>query len=91
MWSNRISRTCFAGKPYSPNKRGDGSRHGLTTTSRTKSGCFAAAYIKTGAAFERRIGRLQILFQDDAENVMGRVDAALHPGVNVLAALDLPF
>jgi hypothetical protein len=46
---------------------------------------------ETGAAFQGRIGRLQILFRDDAEHVMGRVDALLHPGIDILAAFDLPF
>ena len=44
-----------------------------------------------GVAFQRRIGRLQIFVRHDAEHVVGGVVALLHPGIDVVAALDLPF
>ena len=46
---------------------------------------------KTGPTFEGGIRRLQILFRDDAEHVMGRVDPRFHPAVDIFAAVDLPF
>lgn len=42
-------------------------------------------------AFERRIRRLQIFVRDDAEHIVGGIEALFHPGVNVFAALDLPL
>ena len=44
-----------------------------------------------GVALQGRVGRLQVLVRDDAEHVVGGVVALLHPGVDVVAALDLPL
>jgi hypothetical protein len=42
-------------------------------------------------AFEGRVGGLQVRVRHHAEHVVGRVVAPLHPAVDVVAALDLPF
>ncbi len=44
-----------------------------------------------GVALQGRVGRLQILVRHHAEHMVGGVVALLHPGVDVVAALDLPF
>ena len=44
-----------------------------------------------GVALQGRVRRLQVLVRDDAEHVVGGVVALLHPGVDVVAALDLPL
>ncbi len=44
-----------------------------------------------GVAFQGGVGRLQVLVRDDAEHMIGGIVARLHPGIDVLAALDLPF
>ena len=42
-------------------------------------------------AFEGGIGSLQIVVGDDTQHMVGGLVALLHPGVNVVAAIDLPF
>ena len=42
-------------------------------------------------ALQRRVGGLEVLVRHHAEHVIGGVVARLHPGVDVVAALDLPF
>ena len=44
-----------------------------------------------GVALQGRVGRLQVLVRDHAEHVVGGIMAPLHPGVDVVAALDLPL
>jgi hypothetical protein len=44
-----------------------------------------------GVALQRRIARFQVFVGNDAQNMVGRVVALLHPAVDVTAALDLPF
>jgi hypothetical protein len=47
-----------------------------------------------GPAFDGRIGRLdivQIVVRHHAEHVIGGLMAPFHPGVNIVAGLDLPF
>ena len=56
-----------------------------------ETGPFGGRLPERGIAFERRVGRLQVVVRDDAEHMIGGVVALLHPGVDVVAALDLPF
>ena len=42
-------------------------------------------------ALQGRVGGLQVLVRHHAEHVIGGVVARFHPGVDVVAALDLPF
>src|SRR5262249_53518800 len=42
-------------------------------------------------ALEGGIRRLQIVIRDGAEHVIRRIVVLLHPGVDVIAAFDLPF
>ena len=42
-------------------------------------------------AFERRIGRLEVVIRHHTQHVVGSVVALLHPGVDVVAAFELPL
>ncbi len=42
-------------------------------------------------AFQGGVGGLQVLVRHDAEHVIGGIVARFHPGIDVVAALDLPF
>ena len=44
-----------------------------------------------GIAFQRRVGGLEVLVRHHAEHVIGGVVARFHPGIDIVAALDLPF
>ena len=68
-----------------------GSRQGFTATNSTKPGRLRRRLPERGVALQGRIGRLQVLVRHDAEHVVGGVVALLHPGIDVVAALDLPF
>ena len=52
---------------------------------------FGGRLPERGIAFKRGVGRLQVVIGDDAEHLIGGIVALLHPGVDVVAALDLPF
>jgi len=56
-----------------------------------EAGPLARRLPQSGVAFERRVGGLQIIVGHDAEHVLGSVVVRLHPGVDVVAVLDLPF
>ena len=56
-----------------------------------ETGPFGGRLPERGIALKRGVGGLQVVIGDDAEHMIGGVVALLHPGVDVVAALDLPF
>jgi hypothetical protein len=56
-----------------------------------ETGPFGGRLPERGIALKRGVGRLQVVIGDDAEHMIGGVVALLHPGVNIVPALYLPF
>jgi len=56
-----------------------------------EAGPVAGGLPERRVAFEGGVGRLQVFVGNDAEHMLGGVMALLHPGINVIAAPDLPF
>ncbi len=95
MKSRKRARAASSGTPNSSQRRtwsaSVGSRHGLTATNRTKPGRLARGLPHRGVALERRKGRFQVFVRHHTKHVIGRLVTHLHPGIDVVAALDLPF